>query len=75
MRVSHHRGERRVDTRIGSLVKHCVVIGTDSKLVAACCARPVDVSVAVTMYDQDERLPVSHNAILFRERVCDIILL
>ena len=32
--------------------------------VAACCACPVDVSVAVRMSDQQERIPVSHNVTL-----------
>ena len=44
----------------------CVVIRSDAKTepVAACCARPVDVSVAVRMSDQQERLPVSHKVTL-----------
>ena len=48
----------------------CVVIGygTNPEPVAACLAAcfacPVDVSVTVRMSDQQERLPVLHNATL-----------
>ena len=62
---SPSRGEKDGDTDCVS-DETCVVIGSDTKsgAVAACCARHDDVSVAVRMSDQQERLPISHNATL-----------